>query len=253
MPAPMHSSTAPAVLEWPAAANDGSANPVADWQPASRGAVRLALMASVGLHALFLFAGGSPAGSSMVTHRDETKSEVHAKLLTAVLRSLPPPSPRPAAQIAPPALVVAETLMPAAAPPAAPAKTTAEQAPLLPVPPPMPATAQDERFGIFPGELPQTDTPVYFKPSELDVRAAPMDQVFPQPTLPAPTPVTIRLRLFISVTGVVDKIEVVEVSPADYPADFAVDAFKKMRFDPARIAGEPVASQKVIELNLAPG
>jgi len=224
---------------------------MADWRPASRSAVGLALMVSFGLHALFLFAGGSPDGSSMVAHRDQTKSAVHAKLLTAALRPLPPPSPRPVAQIVPPAEVAAETLMPAAAPPAAPVETTADQAALLPVP--MPATAHDEGFGIFPGELPQADTPVYFKPGELDVRAAPMDQVFPQPTVPAPAPVTIRLRLFISATGVVDKIEVVEVSPADYPADFAVDAFKKTRFDPAKIAGEPVASQKVIELNLAPG
>ena len=64
--------------------------------------------------------------------------------------------------------------------------------------------------------------------------------------------VTIRLALYISATGAVDKVEVVSVNPEDFPTDFAVRAFAQARFDPARIADAAVASKKTIELTFQP-
>jgi len=94
--------------------------------------------------------------------------------------------------------------------------------------------------------------PVYHKATELDLRAVPIAPIEPQPDVVARGTVKIKLEIYISATGSVDKVEVLSVAPDSYPTDFAVRAFKNGHFDPARIAGTPVASKKTIELTFEP-
>ena len=138
--------------------------------------------------------------------------------------------------------------MPTAAP-----EPAAEEMPAPAEPPPLaPEPAGEAGFGILPAEIPQSEESTYFKASELDTRAVPIAAIEPRPETAARVPVTIRLEIFISAAGTVDKVEVRSVSVEGYPTDFAVRAFKDARFDPAKIAGAAVPSRKTIELSYEP-
>jgi hypothetical protein len=116
----------------------------------------------------------------------------------------------------------------------------------------LPENNTSEGIGLLPAPVPEAETPVYFEPRQLDQRAVPIASVDPQPERASRVPVTIRLQLYISAMGTVDKVEVLSVTPEDYPADFAVRAFATARFDAARIAETQVASVKTIELTFEP-
>jgi len=205
--------------------------------PPSHNLIAAALAISLLLHASLMLTGGTPAGSLGVAGR----ADEHAPRRTWLSARLAPPAPK--------ALPRPERIMPTAPPePAAP-----EEVPAPPEPPPMAsAPAGEAGFGLLPTEIPQPEESTYFKPAELDTRAVPIAPIDPRPEVSARVPVIIRLEIFISATGTVDKVEVRSVSVEGYPTDFAVRAFKDARFDPAKIAGAAVPSRKTIELSYEP-
>jgi TonB family protein len=62
----------------------------------------------------------------------------------------------------------------------------------------------------------------------------------------------VRLRLLISELGAVDGAEVVNAEPPGEFEEAALDAARRMRYDPAVKNGRPVKSQKLIEVTFDP-
>jgi hypothetical protein len=229
-----------------------------------RAILAAALAASFLLHGLLLIASGNLHGSWLDSGQaSDGQAQNHAWLRARLAASTPSrpveTSPTPAIAVAP-APAGAGAARPAgadgtrivdraAALPSPPVPIPEEPAPAAAVPPENHAT---EGIGLLPAPVPEAEAPVYFEPRQLDQRAVPIASVDPQPERASRVPVTIRLQLFISAAGTVDKVDVLSVTPEDYPADFAVRAFATARFDAARIAEVPVASVKTIELTFEP-
>jgi hypothetical protein len=91
----------------------------------------------------------------------------------------------------------------------------------------------------------------YYAPDEVDRRAAPRELVsrpFPGSFLPDPSRiVTVRLRLYISDTGSIDGVEVVQASGPF--ASAALDDFLQSQFTPALRHGQPVMSRQLAEVS----
>lgn len=63
---------------------------------------------------------------------------------------------------------------------------------------------------------------------------------------------TVRVRVFISRAGIVERAEVVSASPSGHFEAAALEAVRRSRFSAGRKDGQAVPSQKVIEVNFDP-
>jgi protein TonB len=118
---------------------------------------------------------------------------------------------------------------------------------------PVPAS---ERPGADPApgiELPMP--PRYFRSSEVDERAIPIDKpllLYPETAWRTRLPGLVTVRVLISERGTVDSAQVVEALPAGVFEAAALEAVRKVRYQPAAIAGRAVKSQKLIEVKFEP-
>ena len=95
----------------------------------------------------------------------------------------------------------------------------------------------------------------YFKSSEVDERATPVEMaplVYPEVAYMNRLRGTVRMRIFISSDGRVDRAEVVDATPKGRFEQAALEAVQRTRFRPARKDGRPVPSQKLIEVEFDP-
>lgn len=227
-----------------------------------RAVLAAALAASFILHGLLLIASGNLHGSWLDSGQaSDGQAQNHSWLRTHLAAPIPSrpvetsPTPATAAVPAPagaarPAVADETRIVDrAAALPSPPEPIPEEPAPVATV---LPGSHATEGIGLLPAPVPEAEAPVYFEPRQLDQRAVPIASIDPQPERASRVPVTIRLQLYISAEGTVDKVDLLSVTPEDYPADFAVRAFATARFDAARIAEIPVASVKTIELTFEP-
>lgn len=96
----------------------------------------------------------------------------------------------------------------------------------------------------------------YFKGAEVDVPAVPVSRgplIFPEHAYVSRLAGTVRARVFISAEGGVDAVEIVEVRPLrGIFEEAALEALRQVRYRPAEIRGQPVKSQKLIEVTFNP-
>ena len=96
----------------------------------------------------------------------------------------------------------------------------------------------------------------YFTRQEVDVAAVPIEQgplIFPENAYAWRLAGVVVARVFISATGTVDAVEIVDAKPhRGIFEEAALHALRQVRYEPARIGGEPVRSQKVIEVKFDP-
>lgn len=95
----------------------------------------------------------------------------------------------------------------------------------------------------------------YLSSSEVDERATPLEMaalVYPERAYLNRIAGTVRLRIYISAEGRIDKADVVAATPAGHFEQAAIDAVQRSRFQPARKDGRPVPSQKLIEVEFDP-
>jgi TonB family protein len=117
-----------------------------------------------------------------------------------------------------------------------------------------PASVPVRRVGAplpFRGEAPVR----YLRSSELEERATAVEiaaLVYPEKAYINRIAGTVRMRVYISDGGRVDRTEVVSAAPAGHFEQAAVDAIRRTTFKPARKDGRSVPSQKVVEVNFDP-
>lgn len=96
----------------------------------------------------------------------------------------------------------------------------------------------------------------YYRNSEVDVQAVPITSaplVYPELPYVSRLAGTVKARVFISETGEVESVEIVEARPRRGVFDeAAIDALRQMRYQPALLAGQPVRTQKLIEVKFDP-
>ena len=106
-----------------------------------------------------------------------------------------------------------------------------------------------------PARAPHPAPKRYLKSSEVDERATPLEMaalVYPEVAYMNRLRGTVRMRIFISSDGRVERTEVVEATPRGHFEKAAVEAVERTRFRPARKDGRPVPSQKLIEVEFDP-
>ena len=79
-----------------------------------------------------------------------------------------------------------------------------------------------------------------------------MPLIYPENPFLWKLPGTVRLRLLINEQGMVDGAEVVKAEPQGEFEEAALDAVRRMRYEPAVKNGRPVKSQKLIEVTFDP-
>jgi len=97
--------------------------------------------------------------------------------------------------------------------------------------------------------------PLYYRASELDERAIPLNQVdldYPETALGAGTRGVVTLRLLIDHEGRLREASVVESRPAGIFDSAALEAVMALRFRPAIRNGVAVGSIKIIEVPFEP-
>lgn len=95
----------------------------------------------------------------------------------------------------------------------------------------------------------------YLPAAEVDTPAVPRERpqlVYPEDAYIARLRGTVRLRVFISEEGRVDDARVVFARPQGEFEEAALEAARKLVYDPATRAGRPVKSQKLIEVTFDP-
>ena len=95
----------------------------------------------------------------------------------------------------------------------------------------------------------------YLTSSEVDQRAVPVEMaplLYPRTAYINRLRGTVRVRVYISAAGRVDKAEVVDAVPKGHFEDAAIDAVQRTSFTAARKAGRAVPSQKLIEVEFDP-
>jgi len=113
--------------------------------------------------------------------------------------------------------------------------------------PPRPAPAA---ASAAPEEKPET---LYYSANEVDVRAVPLAEIVPvNPDLTGRESGSVVLRLYISATGVVDKVVIVRAEPHHIFGPQIMLPFKHARFLPARKSGLAVNSEMLVELRYGP-
>ena len=94
----------------------------------------------------------------------------------------------------------------------------------------------------------------YFKSNELDERPVPVELpalVYPEAALAGRLRGIVRMRLFISQEGRVERAEVLEASSAQFERA-ATEAARQTRFRPGQKDGRAVPSEKLIEVAFDP-
>jgi protein TonB len=100
-----------------------------------------------------------------------------------------------------------------------------------------------------------TLAPRYLTSREVDVPAVPIEQpplIYPEDPYIWKLPGRVRVRVFIGEDGRVEALELVSAHPPGHFEEAALDAARRLRYAPARLAGLPVRSQKVIEVVFDP-
>lgn len=142
----------------------------------------------------------------------------------------------------------------------APAPEAAPAAPGDGAPAPeRPAATPTARTLVAPEPAPASAGPTlpnrYFTSREVDVPAAVREQpqlVYPEDPHTWRLPGTVRLRVFIEADGSVSRVEVVSAQPAGHFEQAALAAGRALRYEPANIGGQPVRSQKLIDVVFDP-
>ncbi|HEX2830879.1 MAG TPA: TonB family protein [Burkholderiales bacterium] len=115
-------------------------------------------------------------------------------------------------------------------------------------------TRTDSRQGVRGGaDMPFPEK--WYTASELDVRAAPLGEVFldyPEELEGTGIPGRVHLLLFIDERGVVRRMHIVDAEPAKLFDKAATRAWQDVRFSPALKGGVAVKSQKLLELDFRP-
>ncbi len=99
------------------------------------------------------------------------------------------------------------------------------------------------------------EDPRYLPASELDAKPFPLQAVdlqMPKAGSGAEYYGKLRLKVFISAAGGVDRVEVAEATVPPALRDSAVKAFSEVRWEPARKAGKRVKTVKVVEVDFQP-
>jgi outer membrane biosynthesis protein TonB len=96
----------------------------------------------------------------------------------------------------------------------------------------------------------------YYRSSEVDIPAIPTELaplVLPELACVSRLHGTAKARVFINEAGTVDLVEIVEVTPLrGVFEDAAIEALRQVRYQAAEIAGQPVKSQKLVEVKFNP-
>jgi len=121
--------------------------------------------------------------------------------------------------------------------------------PLKGVPPPA------EPKIVQRAQRPASASGPYLPSAEVDTPAMARERprlVYPEDAYIARLRGTVRLRVFISEQGRVDDAQVVFARPEGEFEEAALEAVRKLVYDPATRAGRPVKSQKLIEVTFDP-
>ena len=227
-------------------------------------ALAAAVAASVLMHLAalaFRASSGSEGAAEPVVLRPMAVRLISAAVARPTTPVTPPPvDPEPARDTAPavkqrelPLTTVAPSSIVRAAPSerdsTPQSRTPASTAPVPARPEPNPAS-----------EAPATATPptaatttAYRAAAGLDPPPRPLDDIAPGfPAGAGTRGGTVVLRLLLSETGAIDKIEVVRSSPPGLFDEAALAAFGAARFSPGYLAGTPVRSQIMFEVEFAP-
>jgi TonB family protein len=95
----------------------------------------------------------------------------------------------------------------------------------------------------------------YLTSKEVDERAVPVEMaplLYPKSAYINRIRGTVRVRVYISAGGRVDKAEVVDAVPKGHFEEAAIDAVQRTTFTAARKAGRAVPSQKLVEVEFDP-
>lgn len=120
----------------------------------------------------------------------------------------------------------------------------------LQTPAPAPPPAQSD-----PAPLARASPKRYLGSSEVDERAVPLEMaplLYPKTAYINRIRGMVRVRVYISAAGRVDKAEVVEAAPKGHFEEAAIDAVQRTTFTAARKAGRAVPSQKLVEVEFDP-
>jgi TonB family protein len=116
-------------------------------------------------------------------------------------------------------------------------------------------TGEQHMAQATPAPRPRVGRPRYLASAEVDEGAKPIDMpalVYPERAYINRIAGAVRMRVYISATGRVDRADVVSASPTGHFEQAAIEAVKATRFRPAQKNGQPVASQKLIEVEFDP-
>ena len=98
--------------------------------------------------------------------------------------------------------------------------------------------------------------PRYYRNSEVDAPATPIERgalVIPELAYLSRLQGTVRARVFINEDGSVESVQIIEVKPrGGIFEEAALEALRQVRYKPAEIAGQPVKTQKLIEVSFNP-
>ena len=140
--------------------------------------------------------------------------------------------------------------------------TTPETVPDMVVENPLPQTPSPAAKEIErPPQIPKqaVDLPVpfdgYLSMDDVDVRAEPANDVplsYPAAAYARRIAGTVRLKLFISEQGKLDRVELIDATPKGIFENEALATVSKLYFHPATRYGRPVKSQKTIEVVFDP-
>ena len=120
----------------------------------------------------------------------------------------------------------------------------------LQTPAPAPPPTQSD-----PAPLARASPKRYLSSSEVDERAVPLEMaplLYPKTAYINRIRGMVRVRVYISAAGRVDKAEVVDAAPKGHFEEAAIDAVQRTTFTAARKAGRAVASQKLVEVEFDP-
>jgi TonB family protein len=96
----------------------------------------------------------------------------------------------------------------------------------------------------------------YYRNSEVDEQAMPIVQgplIFPEQAYVSKLAGTVRARVYIDERGNVVSVKIVQAEPVrGVFEDAALEALAQVRYRPALLAGQPVKSQKLIEVTFNP-
>lgn len=121
----------------------------------------------------------------------------------------------------------------------------------LQTPAPAPAPVQPSAPPVARAASPKR----YLTSSEVEERAVPLEMaplLYPKTAYVNRIRGMVRVRVYISAAGRVDKAEVEEAAPKGHFEEAAIDAVQRTTFKAARKGGRAVPSQKLVEVEFDP-